>query len=119
MYENWDFKQADVLMAFLNQRMVAAPDEIRHIWKLDGPLETNPNDKTPSMAWLHMAHVGPLPPIWDLLDHQPAAEILHLRLVEFTDLVNGCLPDALVLNAFVILRMVATAPQKVGKKKKN
>ena len=31
VYENWDFKQADVLMAFLNQRMLAAPDEIRHI----------------------------------------------------------------------------------------
>jgi hypothetical protein len=30
-YENWDFKQADVLMAFLNQRMLAAPDETRHI----------------------------------------------------------------------------------------
>jgi len=34
-------------MAFLNQRMLAAPDETRHIWKLDGPLETNPNDETP------------------------------------------------------------------------
>jgi hypothetical protein len=46
-------------MAFLNRRMLAAPDETRHIWKLDGPLETNPNDETPSMAWLHMAYVGP------------------------------------------------------------
>ena len=53
-YENWDFKQGDVLMAFLNQRILAAPDETRHIWKLDGP-----NDETPSMAWLYMAHVGP------------------------------------------------------------
>jgi len=60
-YEDWDFKQADVLMAFLNQRMLAAPDETRHIWKLDGPLETNPNDETPSMAWLHMtpSDLGP------------------------------------------------------------
>jgi hypothetical protein len=41
-YENWDFKQADVLMAFLNQRMLAEPDETRHIWKLDGPLEDGP-----------------------------------------------------------------------------
>ncbi len=49
-YENWDFKQADVLMAFLNQRMLAAPDETRHIWKLDGPLEDVPNDEVPSMA---------------------------------------------------------------------
>ena len=56
------------------------------------------------MAWLHMAHTGPLPPIWDLL------ETLHLlSLVEFTDLLNGCAPDALVRNAFVILHMVATA----------
>ena len=70
VYENWDFKQADVLMAFLNQRMLAAPDETRHIWKLDGPLEDNPNDEVPSMVWLHMAHTGPLPPIWDLLDLQ-------------------------------------------------
>ena len=53
------------------------------------------------MAWLLMAHTGPLPPIWDLLDLQPTAETLHLlSLVEFTDLLR---------NAFVILRMVATA----------
>jgi hypothetical protein len=43
--------------------MLVAPDETRHIWKLDGSLETSPNDETPSMAWLHMAYVGPLPPI--------------------------------------------------------
>ena len=110
VYENWDFKQADVLMAFLNQRMLVAPDETRHIWRLDGPLEDVPNDEVLSMAWLHMAHVGPLPPIWDLLDVQPSAETLYLlSLVEFTDLLNGCAPDALVWNAFVILRMVATA----------
>jgi hypothetical protein len=90
--------------------MLAAPDETRHIWKLDGPLEDVPNDEVPSMAWLHMAHTGPLPPIRDLLDLQPSAETLHLlSLVEFTDLLNGCAPDALVRNAFVILRMVATA----------
>jgi hypothetical protein len=52
------------------------------------------------MAWQHMAHTGSLPPIWDLLDLQPSTETLHLlNLVEFTDL----------LNAFVILRVVATA----------
>ena len=31
----------------------------------DGPLETSPYDETPSMAWLHMVHVGsgdPPPP---------------------------------------------------------
>ena len=57
-----------------------------------------------------MSHTGPLPPIWDLLDLQPSAETLHLlNLVEFTDLLNGCAPDALVRNAFVILRVVATA----------
>ena len=77
---------------------------------LDGPLEDAPNDEVPSMAWLHMAHTGPLPPIWDYLDLQPSADTLHLlSLVEFTDLLNGCAPDALVRNAFVILRMVATA----------
>ena len=62
------------------------------------------------MAWQHMAHTGPLPPIWDLLDLQPSAETLHLlNLVEFTDLLYGCAPDALVRNTFVILRVVATA----------
>jgi hypothetical protein len=97
-------------MVFLNQRMLAKLDESRHIWKLYGPLEDNPNDETPSTAWLHMAHVGPLPPICDLLDHQPSAETLHLlSLVEFTDLLNGCSPDALLWNAFVILHIAATA----------
>ena len=103
-YENWDFKQGDVLMAFLNQRMLAAPDETRHIWKLDGPLETNPNDETPSMAWLHMAHVDPS----DLGPPRSPA-LRRVSLVEFTDLLNGCSPDALVRNAFVLLYMVATA----------
>jgi len=97
-------------MVFLNQRMLAKLDESRHIWKLYGPLEDNPNDETPSTAWLHMAHVGPLPPICDLPDHQPSAETLHLlSLVEFTDLLNGCSPDALLWNAFVILHIAATA----------
>ena len=62
------------------------------------------------MAWQHMAHTGPLPPIWDLLDLQPTAETLHLlSLVEFSDLLNGCAPDALVRNAFLILRMCMVA----------
>ena len=65
-YEDWDFQQANVLLAFMNQRMLAAPDETRHIWRLDGPLEEMPHDEAPSMAWLHMAHVGPLPPISSL-----------------------------------------------------
>jgi hypothetical protein len=51
-----------------------------------------------------------VPPIWDLLDHQPSAKTFQLlSLVEFTDLLNGCSHDALVWNAFVLLRMVATA----------
>ena len=94
----------------MDQRVRAAQDETQHIWKLDGPLKVVPNDEVPSMAWQHMAHTGPLPPIWDLLDLQPSAETLHLlNLVEFTDLLNGCAPDALVRNAFVILCVVATA----------
>jgi hypothetical protein len=57
-----------------------------------------------------MSHTGPLPPIWDLLDLQPSVETIHLlSLVEFTDLLNGCASDALVRNAFVSLRVVATA----------
>jgi len=59
---------------------------------------------------VHVAHIGQLLSIWDLLGHESAAETLHLlSLVEFTDLLNGCSPDALVRNAFVILRVVATA----------
>ena len=88
VYENWNFKQVDVLMAFL---------------KLDGPLVDAPNDEVLSMAWL--------PPIWDLLYLQLSADTLHLlSLVEFTDLLNGCAPDALVRNAFVILRGPLPAP---------
>jgi hypothetical protein len=30
-YEDWDFQQGNVLLAFMNQRMLAAPDETRHI----------------------------------------------------------------------------------------
>ena len=66
--------------------MLAAPDETPS-------LEDAPYDETPSMAWLHMAYVGPqhMAHVWDLLDHQPSAETLHLlSLVEFTDLLNGC-----------------------------
>ena len=107
---DWDYQQHDALLAFMNQRMLAAPTEPHHIWKLDGPLEDAPDDETPTMALLHMAHVGPLPPIWDLLDCQPTVETFHLlNLEEFTDLVNGCTPDALVQNSFVILRMIAMA----------
>ena len=109
-YDNWDYQQHDALLTFMNQRMLAAPSEPRHIWKLDGPLEDGPADETPTAAWLNMAHAGPLPPIWDLLDCQPHVETLHLlNIEEFTDLVNGCTPDALLRNSFVILRMVATA----------
>ena len=87
----------------MNQRMLAAPFEPRHIWKLDGPLEDAPADETPTAACLHMAHAGPLPPIWDLLDCQPHVDLHLLSLEEFTDLINGCAPDALVRNSFVIL----------------
>ena len=108
-YDNWDYQQHDALLAFMNQHMLAAPSEPRHIWKLDGFLEDAPADETLSMAWLHMAHAGPLPLIWDLLDRLPPDETLHLlNLEEFTDVVNGCAPDVLVWNPFVILRMVAT-----------
>ena len=74
LYDNWDYQQQDALQAFMNQRMLAAPSEPRHIWKLDDPLEDAPADETPTSAWLHMAHAGPLPPIWDLLDYQPQVE---------------------------------------------
>jgi hypothetical protein len=54
--------------------MLSAPDETR--------------DETPSMVWLYMAHVIDFPPIWDLLDHQPAAETL-----QFTDLRDPPFPS--------------------------
>ena len=47
----------------------------------------------PSMGMIHMAHHGPLPPI----------------LEEFTEIMNGCSPDALRRNSFVILRIVCMA----------
>ena len=73
----------------MNQSMLAAPD-----------------DETPTMAVLHMVHVGPLSPLWLLLDCQPTVETLHLlNLEEFADLINGCAPDALVRNSFVILSL--------------
>ncbi len=41
--------------------------------------------------------------------HQPARETLHLLyLVQFMDLLNGCSPDALVRNAFVIVAQIAS-----------
>ena len=43
--------------------MLALQDETRHIWKLDGLLGDNPNDE--------------IPPIWDLLDHQPSPDALE------------------------------------------
>ena len=61
----------------------------RPVWKLGVSLEDAPSDEIPSMGWL--PHVGQLPPIWDLVDHQPARETLRLlSLVEFTDPLNGC-----------------------------
>ena len=53
-YDNWDLQQGDVLQSFMDERVCAAPDETRHIWKLDGPLEDVPNDEVPSMAWLQL-----------------------------------------------------------------
>ena len=111
-YDNWDYQQHETLLAFMNQCMLAAPTEPRHIWKLDGTLKDAPADETPTMALLYMAHVGPLPPIWDLLDCQPTVETLHLlKLEEFTDLINECAPDALVRNSFVILATSISRPR--------
>ena len=45
-YEDWDYQQSNVLLSFMHQRILAAPDETRHIWKLDGPLEDTPPDCT-------------------------------------------------------------------------
>ena len=45
-YENWDYQQSDVLLAI----MLARPEETRHIWKLDGPLDSAFYDETPSMT---------------------------------------------------------------------
>ena len=63
-YNNWDYQHHEALLAFMNQRMLAAPTEPRHIWKLDSTLEDAPTDETPCMALLHIAHAGPLPLRW-------------------------------------------------------
>ena len=55
----------------------------------------SPDELSAHMKLVMKAHASPLPPIWDLLDCQPQVETLHfLNLEEFTDLVNGCAPDA-------------------------
>ena len=63
-YEDWDYQQSIVLLSFMHQRILAAPDETRHIWKLDGPLEDTPYDET------RLAAHGTcqLPPMWDHLE---------------------------------------------------
>ena len=48
------------------------------------------------------------PPTWDLLD-KPSKSVTLLSLEEFTDIVNGCSPDALRRNSFVIFRIVCMA----------
>jgi len=50
-----------------------------------------------------------MPPIWDLLDKLSNGTLHLLSLEEFTEIMNGCAPDALVRNSFVILRIVDMA----------
>jgi hypothetical protein len=73
------------------------PEVRRAVWRLGGALET-PDQCTPSVSELHMAHAGPLPPIWDFLDN-PFAETLHLlSLEEFTEHLSGCPGTELLRN---------------------
>ena len=58
---------------------------------------------------IYMVHFGPLPPIWDLLDKRSDEALQLLSLEEFTDIVNGCAPNALLRNSFAILRIVSMA----------
>ena len=63
------------------------PDERSALWRLEGGWEETTASETPSLAMIHMAHYGPLPPIWDFLD-KCSSETLHLlSLEEFTDIV--------------------------------
>jgi hypothetical protein len=54
-----------------------APDERPSLWRTNGAWEVTSDRETPSMGMIHMAHCGPLPPIWDLLD-KPSNESLPL-----------------------------------------
>ena len=84
--------------------MLAAPDETLG----DQSQRRDPVHGLAAHGACRSAPSDPGPPRRD--PHQPAAETLHLlSLVEITDLLNGCSPAALVRNAFVLLRMVATA----------
>ena len=74
---DWDFTSAHSLEAFMNQGQDAEPDDCRAIWHLDGVWEETSATETSSLAMLHMAHSGPLPSIWDLLDKR-SNETLHL-----------------------------------------
>jgi len=58
-YEDWDYQQSNVLLSFMHQRILAAPDETRHIWKLDGPLEDTPYDETRLTAHGTPSDLGP------------------------------------------------------------
>ena len=99
-FDDWDFSAGEGFHV--------VPSEVhRAVWRLDGVLET-PDQRTPSVSELTMAHAGPLRPIWDIRDY-PVMETLHLlSLEDFTELLNGCVPDALVRNAFILLRVVVT-----------
>ena len=56
-----------------------------------------------------MAHAVRLPPVWPFLDNPITVTIHLLNLEEFTELLNRCAPDVIVLYSFAILRTLVTA----------
>lgn len=68
-------------------------------------------DRVLSFARVNMAHADQLPPLWSFFD-DPTNETFHLiNLEEFTEMVNGCAPDALVRISSVILRTLQLLSQ--------
>ena len=108
-YVDWDLTSGNAFEAFMFKRQEVEPDERPALWRTNGAWEVTSGRETPSMGMIHMAHYGPLPPIWDLLDKPSNESLPLLSLEEFTDILNGCSPDALRRNAFAIFRIVCMA----------
>ena len=75
------------------RRNTVLPPGIHEPVRVPGALET-PDQPTPSVSELIMAHAGPLPPIWTSWT---------TPIEEFTELLNGWAPDALGRNSFALL----------------
>ena len=110
-YVDWDLTSGNAFEAFMFKRQEMLPNERPSLWRTNGSWEVTSDRETPSLGMIHMAHYGSLPPIWEFLDKPSNESLPLLSLEEFTDIVNGCSPDALRRNAFAIFRIVVMAQE--------